>query len=99
VSRRAVRRHGGDQSLERLSGKQATLCLAQVGVGGIPPDPEVGKLTNRPSGLKALQAQRSSDAGGDLGTIGHDIDFTGSSPAIAFIRLRLGLWAVRTSST
>gem|GEM_PF-3828604 len=39
VSRRTVRRHGGDQPLERLAGKQATRGLAQVGVSGVSPDP------------------------------------------------------------
>lgn len=81
VPRRAVCRCGGEQTFKRLAGKEAPLRLAQISIRGISPDPEIGKLANRAGGLEALQAQRSSDASGDLSAIDHDGNSTGLSSA------------------
>jgi hypothetical protein len=81
VPRRAIGRRGRDQALKWLSSKQAALRLAQIGVRGISPDPEVDKLANWPGRFEALQAQRSSDAGRDLRPIDHNVILP-STPAL-----------------
>lgn len=74
--RRAGRsRRGGEQALKRLPGKEATLCLAQICVRSVSPDPQICQLANRTGGLEPLQTQRAGGAGSDLSTIDHVIQF------------------------